>query len=340
MTIKIEFTETEMKQLDYERYHHPHPRVQRKMEALWLKSQGVPHKDICKYAGISANTLCQYLRDYQSGGIDSLKRLNFYQPKSDLCQCQSTLEEYFGQAPPATVNEARAKIEELTGIKRSPSRVRHFLKSLGLSYRKVGMIPAKVDVAVQEDFQKNHLEPRLTEAKAGKRAVFFVDAAHFVLAPFLGWLWCVTRLFLKAPSGRQRLNVLAALNVVTHELVMVTNHDYVNAQTVGELLQQLSQLSLLVPLTLVLDNARYQKCHAVQELADRLSIELLYLPPYSPHLNLIERLWRWVKKKCLYSKYYDNFEGFTQAIQNCLSQTHTTYKTEMDSLLTLKFQRF
>ncbi len=86
----------------------------------------------------------------------------------------------------ATVNEARAKIEELTGIHRSPTRVRHFLKSLGLSYRKVGMIPAKVDVAVQEDFQKNHLEPRLAEAGAGRRAVFCVDAAHFVRAPVLG----------------------------------------------------------------------------------------------------------------------------------------------------------
>ncbi len=148
------------------------------------------------------------------------------------------------------------------------------------------------------------------------------------------------RIFLKAPAGRPRLNVLAALNVVTHELVMVTNHDYVNAQTVCELLHQLSLLSLLVPLTLVLDHARYQKCRVVQELANRLSIELLYLPPYSPNLNLIERLWRWVKKKCLYSKYYDNFEGFTWAIRICLSQTHTTSKTEMDSLLTLKFQRF
>jgi transposase len=202
------------------------------------------------------------------------------------------------------------------------------------------MIPAYVSVAVQEEFKNTYLEPCLTAAKAGKRAVFCVDTAHFVLAPFLGWLWCVTRRFLKAPSGRQRLNVLAALNVISHELVMVTNHDYVNAQTVCELLHKLSQLSLDVPLTLILDNARYQKCRVVQELALQLNIELLYLPPYSPNLNLIERLWRWVKKKCLYSKYYDNFEGFTQAILNCLSQTHTTYKTEMDSLLTLKFQRF
>ena len=340
MTIKIQFTEAEIKQLNYERYHHPHPRVQRKMEALWLKSQRVRHKDICKYTGIVANTLGRYLRDYQSGGIEALKRLNFYQPDSELRQFQGTLEEYFRQAPPATVKEAQAKIVEKTGVKRSPTRVRHFLKSLGLAYRKVGMRPAKVDVAVQAEFQRHDLEPRLTEAKAGNRAVFFVDFAHFVLAPFLGWRWCVTRRFLKAPSGRQRLNVLAALNVLTHELVMVTNHDYVNALTVGELLWKISQLSLSVPITLILDNARYQKCRAVQELAIQLHIELLDLPPYSPNLNLIERLWRWVKKKSLYSQYYENFEGFTHAILSCLSQTHTTYKTEMNSLLTLKFQPF
>lgn len=340
MTIKIEFTDAEIKQLAYERYHHLHPQVQRKMEALWLKSQGVRHKDIIKYAGITGNTWRQYLRDYQSGGIEQLKKLNFYQPTSKLCQFQQTLEEYFRQAPPATVKEAGAKIEELTGIKRSPTRVKHFLQSLGLTYRKVGMVPAYVSVAVQEEFQQNYLEPRLAEAKTGRRAVFLVDAAHFVPAPFLGWLWCLKRLFLKAPAGRQRFNVIAARNVLSHELIMVTKSDYINAQTVCELLQKLSQLPLLVPITLVLDNARYQKCRVVQELASQLNLELLYLPPYSPNLNLIERLWRWVKKKCLYSKYYDNFEDFTQAILDCLSQTHTTYQNEMDSLLTLKFQRF
>lgn len=340
MTIKIKFTEAEIKQLAYERYHHPHPHVQRKMEALWLKSQGAQHKDILKYTGITGNTLRQYLRDYQSGGLEQLQKLNFYQPTSELCQFQPTLEDYFRQTPPATVKEAAAKIEELTGIKRSPTRVKHFLQSLGLKYRKVGMVPAKVEVAVQEEFRQNCLEPCVAAAQAGRRAVFVVDAAHFILAPFLGWLWCFKRLFLKAPAGRQRFNVLAALNVLSHELIMVTNGDYINAQTVCELLQKLAQLPLLVPITLVLDNARYQKCRVVQDLALRLNIELLYLPPYSPNLNLIERLWRWVKKKCLYSKYYDNFDGFTQAIMDSLSQTHTTYQREMDSLLTLKFQRF
>jgi transposase len=184
------------------------------------------------------------------------------------------------------------------------------------------------------------LEPRLEQAKQGERAVFFVDAAHFVLGAYLGLLWCFVRQFVRAPSGRQRFNVLGALNAITHELVLVTNDTYINALSVCELLRRIAALGLTVPITLVLDNARYQKCHLVQILAATLNIELLYLPTYSPNLNLIERLWKFVKKKCLYSTYYENFTLFTNAISTCLAQTHTTYKTELDSLLSLKFQTF
>ena len=90
----------------------------------------------------------------------------------------------------------------------------------------------------------------------------------------------------------------------------------------------------------MLDNARYQKCRLVQDLAATLNIELLYLPPYSPNLNLIERLWKFVKRQCLYSIYYENFQTFKAAITRCLEQTHTTYKQELDTLLTLQFQSF
>ena len=112
-----------------------------------------------------------------------------------------------------------ATIETLTGIRRSPDRVRWFLKQRGMKCRKVGVIPAKAEVAAQETFKTTALEPRLAAAKTGQRAVFFVDAAHFVLAPFLGMLWSFTRLFIRAPAGRQRFNVLAALNAITHELL-------------------------------------------------------------------------------------------------------------------------
>jgi len=170
--------------------------------------------------------------------------------------------------------------------------------------------------------------------------VFFVAAAHFVLAPFLGFLWSLTRIFIPAPSGRQRFNVLGALNAISHELITVTNDTYINAESLCLLLNKLAALNLTVPITLFLDNARYQKCALLQTLAASLNIELCYLPPYSPNLNLIERLWKFVKKQCLYSKYYDDFTAFKSAIQGCLLDLPTTHKAALDSLLTLRFQRF
>ncbi len=122
--------------------------------------------------------------------------------------------------------------------------------------------------------------------------------------------------------------------------MLITNDTYINAESVCELLRKIALLNIEVPVTLVLDNARYQKCKIVAELALQLNIELLFLPAYSPNLNLIERLWKFVKKTALYSKYYPDFGSFKRSISDCLNQTHTTYKKELDSLLTLKFQVF
>jgi transposase len=152
--IKLDFTDAEKAALDYERYHHPHPRVQRKMEALWLKSQQVRHRDISRLTGICSTTLTSYLQAYQQGGLEALKAIRFHRPESELQAHRGTLEEYFRAHPPATAKQAMAKIEELTGIRRSEERVRVFLKGLGMSCRKVGMVPAKADVEVQEAFKK------------------------------------------------------------------------------------------------------------------------------------------------------------------------------------------
>lgn len=161
-----------------------------------------------------------------------------------------------------------------------------------------------------------------------------------MLAPFLGYLWSFCRIFIQAPAGRQRFNVLGALDAISHQLVTVTNDTYINAQSVCLLMQKLRLLTPQLPIVLILDNARYQKCQLVWLMARDLNIELLYLPSYSPNLNLIERLWKFVKKKCLYSIYYADFNTFSKAISSCLDHTHDTYKVELDSLLTLNFQTF
>ena len=340
MTINLEFTPEAQADLNYERYLHPHPVVQRRMETLWLKSHDLPHALIAKLAGVCENTMRDYFQLYQDGGIEKLKELNFHQPASALQEHAATLEAHFREHPPATIKEAQSEIEALTGIKRRETQVRHFLKKLGMRCRKIGMIPAKADPEVQAAYLKETIEPRLVEAQAGTRAIFFVDAAHFVLAPFLGFLWSFTRLFIQAPSGRQRFNVLGAVNAITHELITVTNATYINAESVCELLRKLAALNLGIPITLFLDNARYQKCDLVFALAKSLKIELCHLPAYSPNLNLIERLWKFTKKQCLYSKYYADFTSFKAAIETCLAETHTTHKSTLDSLLTLQFQTF
>lgn len=334
------FSDGIVSQLRFERFNHPHPRVQQKTEALLLKSENLPHDQIARVVGICPSTLREYFEQYEQGGIERLKEIHFHSPQSELVDHQETIISYFEKHPPATIKEAAAAIEKLTDIKRSLTQVRKFLKSIKMDRRKTGSVPAKVDVEKQQTFLKNELEPKLEEARMEKRILYFVDAAHFVFAPFLGYLWCFTRLFVKAPSGRQRFNVLGAINAITHELVTVTNNAYINAESVCELLRKIAQEQFTVPITLVLDNARYQKCALVQGLAESLGIELLYLPSYSPNLNLIERVWKFTKKHCLNSKYYTDFQTFSSAISNFLIKAHLHHKEEMCSLLSHNFQDF
>src|SRR5947199_23827 len=157
--LHLSFTEEDIQELDYQRYHYPHPRVQRKMEALLLKATGLPHHQIAMCVGICENTLRSYFEQYQTGGIEALKRLEFYQPSSEMEQHRDSLEAYFKVHPPASIPEAVKRIEELTGLKRSPTQVRIFLKKLGLKRLKTYAVPAKLDTQAQATFKKTSSNP-------------------------------------------------------------------------------------------------------------------------------------------------------------------------------------
>ena len=124
-----------------------------------------------------------------------------------------------------------------------------------------------------------------------------MDAAHFVLSVFLCSLWCFTRLFVKAPAGRQRLNVLGAVNAITKQIDFLTNTTYINAKVIADFLHQLAAKYHDLPIVIVLDNARCQHCKYVVALAEKLGITILFLPAYSPNLNIIERLGKFLKKR-------------------------------------------
>ena len=175
--IRLIFTEEMRARLRYERIHHPHPRVRQRLEALYLKSEGWPHQAICASLGISKPTLIGYLRLFQDGGWVALTGCQFRRARSALAPYETVIVAAFTHQPPATLAEASTRIAELTGVQRSPNQVGLVLKQFGLQRRKRGAIPGPVPTAArraeQRGFETQELTPRLREAQASQRTVFF-----------------------------------------------------------------------------------------------------------------------------------------------------------------------
>lgn len=343
--------EKEIQEVAKNRYEHEDELVRKQMTILHMKHHssvmGLTHDQIATLAGCSRSTLQRTLREFALSGLSGFLKRPAQASRCELDAHRDKLKEIFLKEPPRSVKHARFLIKKHTGIDRGLTQVRLFLRSLGLKPRKVVVIPIppkstlEEHVQNQDKFLDEKLDPKLKEAREGKRQLYFMDAAHFVHAGLMGIVWCIARMAIKAASGRKRFNVLGALNSVTHELITVTNHSYINSNTICEMLRVLAAAALPgVPITIVLDNAAYQKCKLVKDLAAQLNIELLHLPSYSPNLNLIERVWKFIKSEYLRAEYYPTYLEFHSAIQLGLSVLHSTHKDAMSSLLSHKFQTF
>jgi transposase len=340
--LQIEISDADLQTAKYERFENKSIRVRKRTQALFLKGNGFSHTQISIAAGVHINTVTNVLRAYIDGGISHLLTDEGSVPVSEMFRYETELTEEFSNNPPSSAKQAKKQIKILTGLTRSVGRVRVFMKQLGLSCRKVGHFPAKADPEQQEMFLKKTLNPLIKKAKSGKCQLLFSDAAHFVWGPYLGFLWTFARVFIPAPAGRLRLNVLGALNPISQELLYIANQTTVNGETICELLKKIKAKYKDTPVYLILDNAPCNRSRIVKELAKKLNIHLVFLPPYSPNLNLIERLWKWTKKTALNSIYYESFDDFKNGILDALKSINgsSKVKTELSSLLTLKFQRF
>ena len=198
-------------------------------------------------------------------------------------------------------------------------------------------MPCKADPDKQREFLKDKLSPLIEQARNGAVELFFLDASHFVMGGFAGRVWSIVRKYVRTASGRQRYNVLGALNFISKKIEMVVNDSYITSIQVIKMLEKLSE-SFTKPIKIVLDNARYQRCKIVIEKASELGIELIFLPTYSPNLNLIERVWKIVKSKVLNSAYYETFNIFSDKIYDCVDTLHDKCASEMASSITQDFQ--
>jgi transposase len=343
---RVQLTDEEQRILNEERASHPHPRVREKMLVLWLLHCGLTRQKAAEVAGVGRATVQRYLAAFRDGGLDGLRQWDVKGPVSELAADRDLIRASFEKSPVGTIAEACERLYQLTGLRRGPTQVRKFLRDLGLKWQRARAIPVPPKkslaehIAIQADFLDTQLKPTLDAAQAGRGHVLFVDAAHFVFGTFLCCLWSFTRIFVRAASGRQRFNVLGAWNAMTHELISVTNTTVVNTETMCQLLRKIAASGLTGPIALVLDNARYQRNAVVQALASQLGITLMYLPSYSPNLNLIERLWKFIKRRALYGRYHPTFADFQAAIQQTLDGLPTIHAEQLKTLMTLKFQTF
>jgi transposase len=300
----------------------------------------VPHATIAAALNISDDTVTNYVKLYRDEGLAGLMENRHYKPTSSVAPFIEEIEGSFSEAPVATAAEGAERIESISGIRLSDSQARRIMIRLGLKFRKCAAVPGKADPQMQFDFLQVELLPRLEEARNGERRVFFVDAAHFVLGAFLGMIWSFTRIFVPSGCGRQRYNVLGAVETRDHDFVSIRTTGSVNAETVCELVRKLDQTYPGEEITLVMDNARYQRNKKVFAAAEQYGIELLFLPSYSPNLNLIERVWRLVKARCLRNRYFDDFSKFKGAIDEFIDSLSGDNRSCLQSLITENFQLF
>jgi len=339
--LQINLSKAEIEKLNYERYSYPCPIIQKRINAVYLKAtQMMSNQQIGEIVGLNRDSVGDWIRAYLQGGLQALYQFNYGTNESEMDKYSQGILSSFKEKPPLNVNEALIRIEKLTGIKRSPTQVRSFMKRHGLRYIKTGHIPAKADPEIQKQWFETTLEPAIQQARKKECHLLFMDASHFILQPFICALWCIKRLFIKAASGRNRINVLGTVNAITKEVTTICNTTYISADTIIGFLKILKDKYRDLPIKIVLDNARYQHCKAVEQVAQSLGIHLLFLPSYSPNLNLIERLWRFTKKNILYAKYYETPASFHNAITDFFTLINQKYESDLAKLMTLKFQFF
>ena len=321
-----------------DRSRHPSPKAQRRMAVLWPTAAGVPRAEVVRLSGASRASVQRYRGTYRDGGRDAVRRLRYVVPTSALDTHAPTLDAHFRDHPPRTTADAQAAIARRIGVRRGLTRVRLFLKKLGLGCRKARGTPAEADPVAQKQFPDHELRPRLAAATAGTRRVLLADAAHFVRGAFLGYLWCLARWVVPTGRGRPRYTVAGALDAVTHEPIRETNVGVVDPVTAGRLLRRIRERYPTGPITVAWGNARYRHTALVRSRAACHRIALLYPPPYPPDRNLIERVWKFVKADALANRRRADFAAVRTAIDGTRDPLHTTRRDRMRSLLAPNFQ--
>lgn len=236
-----------------------------------------------------------------------------------------------------TAKEIVEYVRETFGVSYTPEGMVHTLHRLGFVYKKTTAVPGKANPKAQQEFLATYQHLKETKAQGDK--IFFIDGVHphYNSMPAYSWIEKGTTKELPTNTGRERINLNGALDTETHEIILREDQS-INAQSTIELLKELQRRNPQAStLYVIADNARYYRAKAVREYLKDSPVQLLFLPPYSPNLNLIERVWRFFYEKTLYNKYYDTYQKFRATCFNFF-QNMSIYREKLRTLLAENFQ--
>ncbi|OGT92334.1 MAG: transposase [Gammaproteobacteria bacterium RIFOXYB2_FULL_38_6] len=309
-----------------------------RINALLLLNEGWTYSQISKALLLDEETLRAYVKRYCTGGLLSLLKDRYSGSRAKLSQAEiKEFCKYLEDNLHSKAEDIITYIKKTYGVTYTVSGITDLLHREGFVYKKTKIIPGKADAEKQKAFIEEY--EKLKASMASEDPIYFGDGVHPThnTEPHYAWIKKGEDKEIRSNTGRERININGAINIETKEAV-VRYDDTLNAQSTIKLLRKIeAKHPLASNIYMIIDNARYYKCHLVKEYLVDSKIKLIFLPPYSPNLNLIERLWKFFRKKVTKGLYHEKFSDFKLACENFFRDLKR-YKPELDSLLTENFQ--
>lgn len=309
-----------------------------RVKAVYHLGRGWSSREVAEALLMDRTTVLNHYRRYERGGIEGLLSWDYAGSESYLTEDQqSALREALEERLFLTAAEVAAFIRAAWGVSYSERGTIALLHRLGYVYKKAKGVPGKADPARQEAFVADYRE--LKETVGTETPIYFTDAVHPLHNPVLsqGWIRRGQAREIRSNTGRRRLNIHGAIDIQSHTAV-IRYEDWVNADAVVRLMQEIERRHPEAPeIYFISDNAPYYRAKAVTEYLAGSRIKILYLPPYSPNLNLIERLWKFFKRTVLYNQYYPTFDKFKNACRGFFENLGQ-YSAQLRSLLAENFE--
>jgi transposase len=309
-----------------------------KIKSILLLNKGYEYSEIADILILDDSTIRRWYFIFQNDGAEGLLRYNYLGSEGKLTKAAiESLDKHLEETVYLSAKEISHYIEKTYGVRFTIKGVTSLLHRMGFTYRKPKHVPGKANPQAQEKFIEMYNE--LKDDKNPEDRIWFMDAVHTLhnSQPAYGWLKKGYDYTIESNTGRQRVNINGAYSIEDHNVV-IDEAKTINAQSTIALLKKLMKEQPLGILYIILDNARYYRSRNVREFLEKNPrIQLLFLPAYSPNLNIIERLWRFFKKKVVYNSYYEDYEYFRRCCINFFKKIEN-YKPELQSLMTENFQ--